>query len=299
MNKKLIVLLVVGLLTIVSAYGTYAWFTSQATSTGNVFVTGTLNISGPGQITTDLSVDNIYPSWTTSKTVTVKNNGSIPFKYRLSVLPLIGNLLYDGPTPLQIKINSGNFVNINQLGTVDLGILNTKNQSGDSAQITFEFKLPPEADNAYQGVTGNFTFLFDATQTNENATYNGIVATNFGYGQWSGVKGYDVGFNLVGLQAKDLSSAEVSLYKDGLLLAQNTSKDIQTLYPTATSLSSPFDIDGIIEGGNLDTSWNYGPWLAGHQADVPNKAVIKVTTKDGMTYTAVNTNCSPAGPSVP
>lgn len=175
MNKRILmsVLLIIGLLAIGSAFGTYAWFTSQATSTDNIFKTGTLNITGPGQITGNLSVENIFPSWTTSKTVTVTNSGTIPFKYKVRVLPLEGNLLYDGPSPLQVKIGKvvdgvnttiKDFVSVNKLGTVDLGSIDTTNPQENSAQLTFEFKLPSEADNAYQNITGNFTFTFDATQ---------------------------------------------------------------------------------------------------------------------------------------
>lgn len=293
MSKRAIIsFLIIGIVAIGSVFGTYAWFTSQATSIGNTFTTGTLSITGPGQITANLDVGNIYPSWTVSKTITVTNNGTLPFKYKFNIVPLTGNLLYDGPTPLQIKINTGNFVNVNQLDTVELGVLQPKDQQGDSAQITFEFKLPSEANNAYQGATGDFTFLFDAVQ-NEATTYNGITATNFGYGEWSGIEGYKVDLNLVGLQTKDLKSIEVSLYKDSILLAQNTNKDVLSLYPEITSLSSLFDIDGTIDSGSHDTLWNYGLWATGRQVDVPNRAVIKVITNEGIIYTAVNANCSP------
>lgn len=168
MSKKAILSLVlIGLLAFGAGLGSYAWFTSQATSTGNVFETGTLEIGGDDgvvqQLTSEMSVDNIYPSWTSGvKTINVENTGSLEFKYRMSVEALAENLLYDGATPLQVSVNGGAFTDIDELGYVELGNI----AANSTGTFTIEFMLPQEANNDYQGATAAFAFVFDATQVN-------------------------------------------------------------------------------------------------------------------------------------
>lgn len=103
----------------------------------------------------------------------------------------------------------------------------------------------------------------------------------------AGIRGYNVGFKLMNGTAKDLHSVEVSLYKGDTLLQKNTSKGLLTEYPDAAELSSPFDVDGSFS----DTSWTYGKWN-GTVTDVPSKAVIKVTAKDGHVYIVENESVS-------
>ncbi len=164
MKKRLFLTLVlVGLLAFGVGMGTFAWFTSTATSTDNVFETGTLDIMGPGEsgIVADMAVGNIYPSWTSgAKTITVTNSGSLDFKYRISVEALTENILYDGDTPLQVSVNDGDFVDIDEMGYVELGDID----AGQTGTFTIEFKLPQEADNDYQDADATFSFVFDATQ---------------------------------------------------------------------------------------------------------------------------------------
>lgn len=160
-KKALLSLLLIGVLAFGAGLGTYAWFTSQATSTDNVFETGTLKIGTDGDVQQILNVGNIHPNWESEvKTITVQNTGSLEFKYRMSVEALTNNLLYDGDTPLQVEVNNGGFVDINELGFVSLGNI----AAGESATFTIQFKLPKEANNDYQNASADFTFVFDATQ---------------------------------------------------------------------------------------------------------------------------------------
>lgn len=162
MRRNIIISLVlIGLLAFGIGFGTFAYFTSQATSTNNTFTAGTMTIDSPGTLTANLAVGNIYPGWSTSKTITVHNSGSLDFKYRISVQALTGNILYDGATPLQVSINGGTFKDIDELGNVELGTI----AAGQDGTFTIAFKLPEAADNSYQGASGTFTFVFDATQT--------------------------------------------------------------------------------------------------------------------------------------
>ncbi|MTI69373.1 MAG: hypothetical protein FH751_03825 [Firmicutes bacterium] len=162
-KKVLLSVLLVGLLAFGAGMGTFAWFTDTATSNDNVFETGTLTIDDPGELTAQMTVDNIYPGWTSDeKEITVTNSGSIDFKYRISVEALTDNILYDGATPLQVKINDGAYVNINELGNVELGEITA---ADDTGTFNIQFKLPEAANNDYQNQSATFTFAFDATQT--------------------------------------------------------------------------------------------------------------------------------------
>lgn len=163
MKKKAIISLVlIALMAFGIGAGSFAWFTSQATSTDNVFTAGTLIIENPGTITSGmLNVSNIYPSWQESKVVTIKNIGSLDFKCRMSVKPLTGNILYDGSTPLQVSVNDGAYIDIDELGYVDLGQL----AAGANGLCTLGFRLPEAANNDYQAASATFEFVFDATQT--------------------------------------------------------------------------------------------------------------------------------------
>jgi predicted ribosomally synthesized peptide with SipW-like signal peptide len=172
-KKKIISLLAAGVMMvgITVSLGTGAWFTDNKTSKVNVFNAGTLKLGEPGTITSGMPLGNIYPGWTESKTVTIDNKGSLPLKYKMSVTPLIGNILFDGQTPLQVNVNNQGFVDINKLGEVFLG------QISASSQGTFNlaFKLPQAAGNDYASKTATFDFNFTAAQLNDTSfTVNSV-----------------------------------------------------------------------------------------------------------------------------
>lgn len=164
MKKSLLISLVlIGVMAFGLGIGTYAYFTSQATSEDNTFATGTLVIDSPGTLTTaEMGVDNIYPGWSDSRGVTVHNSGSLEFKYRVRVDsdPLVGNPLYDGDTPLQVSFDGVNYTDIDALDYVELGTI----AAGGDGTFNIYFKLPEAADNDYQGAEATLTFVFDATQ---------------------------------------------------------------------------------------------------------------------------------------
>lgn len=164
MKKRLTIILVLtGALAFGAALGTWAYFTSTAVSEENVFTTGTLSIENPGSLTRGLAVDNIFPGWESrERLITVANTGSLKFKYRVSVASLKGNVLYDGPTPLQVKIGKDDYKDIDKLGYTELGTI----EAGSKGTFTIRFRLPAQAGNEYQGKTAKFDFIFDATQEN-------------------------------------------------------------------------------------------------------------------------------------
>ncbi len=122
--------------------------------------------------------------------------------------------------------------------------------------------------------------------TDKALTFNHVRPQDFAVMQASGVNGYNVGLQIVDGSARDLASVEVTLYRGETVLAKNTSMNkLFNSYPTATQLSSPFNIDGNF---SADGYWSYGKWN-GSVLDIPTKAVIKVTYLDGRVYEVVNT----------
>lgn len=169
MNKKLVISLVlIGVLAFGAGLGSYAWFTSTATSSDNLFETGTLVIDVDSPLVTVADFDNIYPSWNSGvKDYAVRNEGTLDLKYRMRVEGPAGNLLFDGPTPLQVSIDGAPFVDIDQAGTVEIGQI----AAGQTDALQLQFRLPEEADNDYQEETASFTFVFEATQV-DNPGWN-------------------------------------------------------------------------------------------------------------------------------
>jgi predicted ribosomally synthesized peptide with SipW-like signal peptide len=166
-KKKIISLLAAGVMMvgITVSLGTGAWFTDNKASNANAFKTGTLKLGEPGKITSGMSLDNIYPGWTESKTVTINNAGSLALKYKMSVSPLTGNILYDGKNPIQVNVNNKGFVNINALNEVFLGEI----PANTNGTFDIAFMLPKEAGNDYVGKTTTFEFNFTAAQINDTS----------------------------------------------------------------------------------------------------------------------------------
>jgi hypothetical protein len=113
-----------------------------------------------------------------------------------------------------------------------------------------------------------------------------VAAADFGVMDFSGVRGYTVGFSLVDAQASDATSVVVKLYKDTTVLGTITTNQLLTNYPTATSLSGPFDVLGTFDYA-ADGNWTYSGWDS-HVSIIPNKAEITVTFRNGLVKTAIN-----------
>jgi hypothetical protein len=114
-----------------------------------------------------------------------------------------------------------------------------------------------------------------------------VVAEDFGVMDISNVLGYTVGFGLVNATAADVELVVIELYKGTTVLGTLTSSGALSNYPTATSLSGPFDVLGTFDYV-ADGNWTYSEWL-GETSDIPDKAEITVTFKNGLVWTAKNT----------
>lgn len=128
-------------------------------------------------------------------------------------------------------------------------------------------------------------YLFSLLTNAGVAHASGINTQDFGVMQFSQVNGYSVGFSLIGMTAGDLKSVEVKLYEGETVLSINTSNKILDNYPTATALSSPFNINGYFDYHDDDDNWINSGWV-GTVEDVPTKATVMVIDKSDKSYSA-------------
>lgn len=187
-KKKLISLLVAGVMVLGVTIGmsTGAWFTDSKTSNANVFKAGTLKLGAPGCITSEMTLNNIYPNWTSGeKEVTIQNNGSIDLKYKVSVKAIkedgsddSSNILFSGATPLKISIpGKVDTVNVNSFNEVYLGEIYANSTKNAASKFKLSFSLPKEAGNDYnkENTKVNLVFTFTAAQLNDTTfTVNNV-----------------------------------------------------------------------------------------------------------------------------
>lgn len=82
-TKVIMSLLVLALAGALVGGATFAYFTSEATNSGNVFSTGTLAISITDPVEEVMfNVPNMKPGDQVSDTITIQNTGSLNFKFR-------------------------------------------------------------------------------------------------------------------------------------------------------------------------------------------------------------------------
>jgi len=176
-KKALLSLVLVGVMALGLGIGSYAWFTSEATSTDNIFKTGTLEISDldSGELVEGvLNVENIYPTWTGHKTITITNSGSLDFKFGLKNIELQSSnddngILFSGDNGLEISFDNENWYKVNNITNLMLGQITVEEETKD---ITVYYRLPKEANDDYQGKEATLQFNFYATQTNNDEIWS-------------------------------------------------------------------------------------------------------------------------------
>jgi putative cell wall-binding protein len=126
--------------------------------------------------------------------------------------------------------------------------------------------------------------------THNFSTAAGVVPENFSVtrDESKNYFGYSVGFRLTqGLTPADLAAVKVELFKGEKVLMTNTATEdfftLEDLQHTA-----PFNVYAEFEG-YTEKYWTLGEWQ-GDLLDVPDKAVVTVTLKDGRELTVENTN---------
>ena len=182
MNKKILlsILSITVLLTLVGI-GTYALFSDTATSTGNQFQAGTMNlqVNGAEQLQA-FSYTSISPGWSHTETYTVTNVGNVQGRATFVASSLVesGGVLTSAEQPVDPG-NAGNLgADVHVIATVDgasayngtlagfaasgaqdLGIVS----GGQSETVVVTFSVDPSVGNEIQGDSVKFDLGFGLT----------------------------------------------------------------------------------------------------------------------------------------
>jgi hypothetical protein len=176
MRKRMSLLAVMALAALVmvglslSAGSTTATFTATTTNPGNQFTSATLTMSNDKPNAGDLiSISNLVPGDTATRTVTVTNTGNVGFTYSAAASSTTNTLLFTGANGLSVvayRCNCTTPANQVYSGTVQALSLPTSGTIAASGTetLTFVFSFPTAADNTYQTKTETFTITYTATQ---------------------------------------------------------------------------------------------------------------------------------------
>ena len=173
MKKRLILTtIIIGILAFGIGMGTFAYFTSQATSTGNVFAAGTLKIGAPNLEDNAgfINFTNKQPGDVEVASLVVKNLGTLPFKYKASAASTTNDLALYNQLHLVVKSGNNEIYNNKLSGFTNIDV-NTNLGAGADETLTFTLTFPTDLGNDYQGARADIQFTFDATQI-DKWTYN-------------------------------------------------------------------------------------------------------------------------------
>lgn len=182
MNKKSLVALVATVvMTVGVTAGSYAWFTSSATSTDNTFKTGTLGITAnyeDAKWAAQANLDNMQPGDTKEYTFTIDNNKD----GKVSTLDLIykNDITNDNfntdlslliPARFTVAVTGTHVTPAAEMSFTELKTFLAQERTftgkvagSDTYKITIT--LPQATGNEYQDKTGAFKIVTNAKQAN-------------------------------------------------------------------------------------------------------------------------------------
>jgi hypothetical protein len=156
-----------GLLALASmAGGTSASFTATTVNPNNLLATATLSLTNDKPNDGDLvSLTNLVPGDTATRTVTITNSGTAGFTYSGAVTNLNTTVLWtDTVKGLQVEVKRGaTTLYSGALKNLALPASGTIAPAATDT-LTFVFSLPTAADNSFQGLTQTFSITYTATQ---------------------------------------------------------------------------------------------------------------------------------------
>lgn len=138
--------------------GTFALFSDSALNNANSFQAGTLSIDVDKPGTWSVNFENMAPGDTVSKTITVKNTGSLDLEFATSATRT--GALFTGA-------GRATYALLNAYGTL---------APGATQDVTVQVTLPLSAANSYQSAQGTMNITFFAFQT-RNLTAGAATAT--------------------------------------------------------------------------------------------------------------------------
>ncbi len=146
--------------------GTSASFTATTVSPNNLLATATLSLSNDKPNDGDLvSVSNLVPGDTVTRSATITNNGTASFTYSASIASLTNSVLWtDTVKGLQVEAKRGTAA-LYSGPLKNLAIPPSATIAPAATDtLSFVFSLPATADNSFQGLSQTFTVTYTATQ---------------------------------------------------------------------------------------------------------------------------------------
>lgn len=148
--------------------GTQANFTAVTTNPGNLFSSAVLAITTDHPSGAFVSIGDLVPGDTITRSVTVQNGGSAPFTYMITASSVGGpeTVLWKNKVKgIQVAVSGGGGPiysgPISGLQGVPTGITVP---GGNTEVLTYVFSLPNSAGNAFQGQSQGIEIRYDAKQ---------------------------------------------------------------------------------------------------------------------------------------
>ncbi|HLU63213.1 MAG TPA: hypothetical protein VKY66_01670 [Protaetiibacter sp.] len=154
-----------------------AYFTSQATVTGQSVGTATVEIeAGTATTSAALNVPSLLPGDTESTTITLENTGTEAVYYTVT-LPTTSAGDAALEDALQVTVVAGTETHTRSLTAWQGGIyqLGTALAAGASIPVTVQITLPLGADDSLQGLDAGFSVTFDAIQARNTTVTAGWI----------------------------------------------------------------------------------------------------------------------------
>src|SRR5579859_4602150 len=142
----------------VSAGTSSASFTATTTNPGNQFGSATLTMSNDKSVAGSLvTLSNMVPGDTASRTVVISNTGNVGFTYVGSISATANTLLWSDTTNgIQVTVTRGTTtLYTGALSGLALAASPTI-AAGGTDTLTFAFSLPVTAGNTFQSLTQDF-----------------------------------------------------------------------------------------------------------------------------------------------
>lgn len=146
--------------------GTSASFTTTTVNPNSLLATATLSLSNDRPNDGDLvSIANLVPGDTATRTVTITNTGTAGFTYTASALNANNSALWtDTVKGLQVEVKRGTTV-LYSGALKNLAVPASATIAPAATDtLTFVFSLPLAADNSFQGLSQTFTVTYTAAQ---------------------------------------------------------------------------------------------------------------------------------------
>ena len=180
------------------AGGSFAWFSSTASSTNNQFTAGTVEVgmNATGNIfSTAAHFNNLAPgdSSTNAGTFTITTTNASNVSSSLGEWVGIQNIetgaLFSGSTPLAISYTVQVYSGTSTVGSPIQGTVSSASSDtyqtpflltpGETAQVSYSYSFPTTAGNSYQGATGSDTVNVQAVQARNNNNSTSTAPSNW------------------------------------------------------------------------------------------------------------------------